>query len=441
MRPPRSSRAARIGLAVATATTLLFAASACAPGSGDGGTASGSSLTYWASNQGDSLDSDKQILAPVLAEFTKKTGVKVDLEVIGWNDLQTRLQTAVTSGQGPDVANIGNTWAASLQATGAFLPFGDAEMTAIGGEGKFVKAALETGGAAGEAPTSVPLYGLAYGLYYNKKLFADAGLEPPATWDEFVAAGQKLTAGDVRGLALTAGSYTENSHFGFINAAQNGAELFDVKGRPTFAADGVVDGVLRYLDLMQKARIVDPADAQKANTADVISVFARGKAAMMIMQNNVSATVLANGMPSDAFAVVPYPAPSGGKPVASHVAGINISVFKNAKNKDAALKLVEHLTSPETQARLNADFSSLPVLVGAETSIAGDPAQAETFQKIYETLAKPLPLVPAEDQYEATVGKAMNDLFARIATGSTVTRDDVKKALQTAQDDVAASLG
>jgi multiple sugar transport system substrate-binding protein len=90
---------------------------------------------------------DKEVLTPVLADFTKKTGIKVNLEVIGWNDLQTRIQTAITSGQGPDALNIGNTWGVSLQATGGLLPFGAAEMKAIGGADKFVKAALETGGA------------------------------------------------------------------------------------------------------------------------------------------------------------------------------------------------------------------------------------------------------------------------------------------------------
>jgi multiple sugar transport system substrate-binding protein len=47
--------------------------------------------------------------------------------------------------------------------------------------------------------------------------------------------------------------------------------------------------------------------------------------------------------------------------------------------------------------------------------------------------------VPAEDQFESTVGKAMNSLFAKIATGGTVSADDVKAALKTAQDQVAAS--
>lgn len=58
---------------------------------------------------------------------------------------------------------------------------------------------------------------------------------------------------------------------------------------------------------------------------------------------------------------------------------------------------------------------------------------------IYNTKSKPLPLVPAEDQFESTVGKAMNAMFAKIATGGTVSAEEVKAALKTAEDQVAAS--
>ncbi len=104
----------RVIAAAALAATISLVAAGCSS-SGSTSSASGSTITYWASNQGTSLDNDKQVLTPVLDDFTKKTGVKVKLEVIGWNDLQTRIQTAVTSGQGPDVLNIGNTWAASFR--------------------------------------------------------------------------------------------------------------------------------------------------------------------------------------------------------------------------------------------------------------------------------------------------------------------------------------
>ena len=138
---------------------------ACGSSSGSGSDGSPGSLTYWASNQGTSVENDKEVLTPVLEKFTEETGIDVSLEVIGWADLQTRIQTAITSGQGPDVLNIGNTWGVSLQATGGLLELGDAEFEALGGREQYVEAALATGGAEVPDPTSIPLYRHAYGMY------------------------------------------------------------------------------------------------------------------------------------------------------------------------------------------------------------------------------------------------------------------------------------
>lgn len=430
-------RALIAGAVVAVAGLLL---SGC---SGTAGASDKVTLTYWASNQGTSLANDKEVLTPVLAKFTKETGINVKLEVIGWNDLQTRIQTAVTSGQGPDVLNIGNTWAASLQATGAFLPFDDANMKAIGGSDKFVKTALDTGGAPGKDVTSVPLYGLAYGLYYNKAMFADAGLTAPTTWEEMVTDAKALTnaAKGTYGFSLAAGSYTENAHFAFINAAQEKAELFDKKGNPTFTSDGVVSGIKRYLDLMQADKVVNVSNAQYDNGSKAVNDFATKKVAMILNQNNADASIVANGMTSSEYGVVPFPSPTGGEKVASLVAGINLSVFKKTKNKDASLKFVKFMTSDATQGTLGKPYAALPVLSAAKPSFTDNPEEAKTFQDIYNTMAKPLPLVAAEDQFENTVGKAMNTLFSTIATGGTVSQADVKKALQSAQDQVEATIG
>lgn len=432
--------------AAAAIAAVALTASGCGNSGGSADakdTAAATTLTYWASNQGTSLDNDKEVLTPELKKFEKQTGITVNLEVIGWNDLQTRIQTAITSGQAPDVLNIGNTWAASLQATGAFMPFDDSAMEAIGGADKFVKTALDTGGKPGEPVTSVPLYGLAYGLYYNKQMFKDAGLTPPTSWEEMVADAKKLTdpAKKVYGFSLAAGSYTENAHFAFINAAQNGGELFDPSGQPTFSSDGVVNGIHRYLDLMQKDKVVNINNAQYDNATKTVNDFATGKVAMILSQNNADNSIVANGMKDDAYGVVAFPAPQGAKQIATFPAGINLSIFKNTKNKDGALKFVKFMTSPETQKTLDKPYAALPVLNGAKPNFTDNAEEAKTFQDIYQNKSKPLPLVPAEDQFENTVGKAMNQMFAKIASGGNVSLADVKAAMKTADEQVAASAG
>jgi multiple sugar transport system substrate-binding protein len=112
----------RLGGAGVTGLTL-FGGVGCG-GRSEGG---GNTLTYWASNQGATIDQDKRVLGKAVEEFKKQSGISVNFKVIPWSDLYNNILTATTSGEGPDVLNIGNTWSASLQATGAFLPF-DGEM-------------------------------------------------------------------------------------------------------------------------------------------------------------------------------------------------------------------------------------------------------------------------------------------------------------------------
>ena len=424
--------------AVAVAATAACGSSDDSGSSGPGG--DGKTLTYWASNQGSSTDVDRQVLTTELAKFTQQTGIKVNLEVIGWPDLQNRILAATSSGKGPDVLNIGNTWAASLQATGAFMPFDQAALDAIGGKDKFVESSFKTSGMVGKDPTSVPLYGLVYGLYYNKKMFADAGLQPPKTWEELQAAATKLTdAGKgTYGMAMEGGSYTESVHFAFIFGQQHGADPFDAQGKPQFTSDGMVNGVKQYVDLMSDG-VVNKSSVQYKNGPEAPGDFAKGKAAMLMSQNNANNTLQGDGMKSSEYGVVPIPTKSGNKDTASFVAGINLSVFKNTKNKDGALQLVKFLTSPAEQEILDKPFTALPVVKGGKVKFTDNPAEAKTFADILATKSVPLPLVPAEAAYETNVGNAVNGLLAKAATGQKPSESDIKGALQEAQDKMAAA--
>ena len=167
------------------AVALIAATAACSSGTsastGSGSSGAGTTLTYWASDQGSSISDDYTVLNPELAKFQRQTGIKVNLEVIGWPDLLNLIVAARTSGQGADVVNIGNTWSASLQASGALLPWTSEASSSIGGEGQFAVLAPRVDREAGKPPDAVPLYSVAYALYYNKALFQQAWIasRPP----------------------------------------------------------------------------------------------------------------------------------------------------------------------------------------------------------------------------------------------------------------------
>src|ERR1700734_1364480 len=123
MRPTKLST-----LAAAAAAAAALTLAACSSSGGSTASSAHPTITYWASNQGTSLQDDQQVLTPQIAKFTKQTGIKVKFQVIPWTTLLNQITAATVSGKGPDVLNIGNTWSASLQATGAFLPFSTSVM-------------------------------------------------------------------------------------------------------------------------------------------------------------------------------------------------------------------------------------------------------------------------------------------------------------------------
>ena len=442
----------RYRIAVIAAATALLATACSSSGGGSGSTASGSAsggstsgqtITYWASDQGSSIADDVSVLTPQLNAFTKQTGIKVKLQVIGWNDLQNQVLAAAASGQGPDVVNIGNTWSASLQATGAFLPITPSVMSTLGDTGRFLPGALAATGAPGKPPVAVPLYSLAYGLYYNKAEFAAAGITtPPATWEQLVADGQKLTHGNQWGISIEGASTSENAHHAFVFSQQQGGTFFDASGKPTFDTPQNIAGIEEYVNFLGSDKIANPSDAEYSNGTEAVQDFASGKASMLLWQA-AGASLVKYGMKPSQYGVVPVPfpatTPAGGKHVDSIVAGINLAVFANTKHQSAALQFVKFMTSKPTQIALNKTYGSLPSVTDAYTDPAFQSSDDKVLQSVLASSAAAMPAIPAETEFETVIGAAMKDLLADAAQGKAITNSLVAGELKQAQQKMQAN--
>ena len=428
----------RAAAAITLAVSVVAGVTGCGGGtSSDGGSnESPKTLTYWASNQGPSIEADKKILTPELKKFEKETGIKVKLEVVPWADLLNRILAATTSGQGPDVLNIGNTWSASLQSTGALLPWDDENFEAIGGRDRFIDSAVASAGKEGEPPAAVPLYSLSYALYYNKKMFADAGITaPPATWDQLVEDGRKLSKDGKWALGAEGSNLSNNIHQTFVLGQQHGADFFDEQGKADFTSDGAVAAVKQYVDFMAKDRIIAPGNAEYAQNQSLTD-FAKGRTAMVLWQA-AATTFAAQGMKPEDWGVAPVPVPAGapgaGKQTNSMVAGINMAVFRNTRNIDGAKKFVKFMTSDAEQKILCKTYGSIPPVKAAQSDPAFAAPELKVLRDTLATSAAPLPQVPNESQFETAVGTAVKELFADAAAGSPVTTESVKARLEKAQ--------
>ena len=329
----------------------------------------------------------------------QQTGIKVNLEVIGWNDLQTRIQTATTSGQGPDVLNIGNTWAASLQATGAFLPFDDDATDRHRRQGQVRQAGASPPAArpgrtrprsrSTVSPTASTT---------TRRCSPTPASQPPTTWEELVADGAEADRHGQGQLRLRAGG-------GQLHRER----ALRVHHRPARTAATVRQR--RQADLHQRRQrrgrqaLPRPdADGQGRQPVQravrqrhqAVNDFATGKAAMILSQNNADNSIQCQRHEERRVRRRAVPGARTRRPaVASFVAGINLSIFKNTKNKDAALKFVKFMTS---DGRPRPPWTSrtprCPCSRARRRSFTDNAEEAKTFADIYDTMAKPLPLVP-----------------------------------------------
>lgn len=408
----------------AAAAAVVLAASGCSA-AGDSG-AGGGSITWWATQQTATIGDSEAAYQASIDRFTEATGIEVEFEVIPWADLYNRILTAVSSGTGPDVLNIGTTWTGSLHDTGALAPIEGESLDWIGGTDRFVPAVYEAAQVPGETQDAVPFLSNVYSLYYNPTLFAAAGIaEPPTTWEEFVSVGQQLTldtdgdgAIDQWGYAGAAANVQQNAHMAFILGQQFGGDFVDDQGESTLDSAEQVAAVEAYVGLMADSQIMAPSNAEMDLGADPVDQLINGDAAMILQQNPIEQFTSRDF--SD-WAIAPTPVLSDGEDVESMTAGTNVTVLVDSPNQEQAFQFVEHLTSVEEQAFLASSFGLLPVVTDAyDEPLLADSGDTTipVRQEAQANASAPFPLVGNIGEIEAAVGNAVRESFQAYATGS-----------------------
>lgn len=186
--------------------TTLAALSACvapaAPSSGSG--ESGQSVssegakiaywTFWADRWGE-------FQQQIVDDYNKsgKDDIQVEMLIVPWGDLSTKLLTAVAAGNPPDFTIIGRGEVVEWAVRDGLLPLD--EHIAASDESKpedWFDVAWGECLWQGKAYAQ-PFESGTYAAWYHKGLFEEAGLDPnalPVTWADVDAAADKITQGD-----------------------------------------------------------------------------------------------------------------------------------------------------------------------------------------------------------------------------------------------------
>lgn len=382
-------------LTLASASLLM----ACSGGNNETeDSASSDSVSFWYMGDGN------EQIQPILDDFTEETGITVDIQSIPWASAHDKLLTAVASGDGPDVVQMGTTWMSEFVDAGALQDISSyIESEETLNSSNFFEGSVATT-KFDDAYYAVPWYTETRALYYRTDLLEEVGYsQAPKDWEELEDAAMKLSerGDDMYGFQVD----SNDQSFAFMFARQNGSELFDEDGKPVFNEAPFVETV-DYLNTFIQNGSSPKQDlgldiSQTFGGEGIVPMFISGP--WMINSINDSTTDIEGKW---ATAVLP----SGSENNLSNTGGANLAVFNGTENEENAVALIEFLSRPENQLAFFESSNSLPSATAAwEDEALSDPIIA-TFGEQLEN-SESMPLIPEFERIAASYLEDWEEIY------------------------------
>lgn len=273
--------------------------------------------------------------------------IKVKAVRLPFAEIDRRLLQGAAAGQTPDVAKVYITSLAMHVEGGALEPLDGFAKQMDKGDWVIPWESTVFGGRK----MALPYEYRVWITYYRKDIFDRVGVKPPKTWDELCRIAPKLN--DAKVIPYGMGfSKADNAAilFEFFNTVlfQAGTDPVDEKGRPAF---GNEKG-LRFFQLISdltKCKALPPEAVEFTYDHGREAVVA-GRAAMTTLGSHQFLVARAAG-PGENLQWAPGPSFTADAPL-SGVMNWNLVIGKHSKNKEAAWRFLEYMTSTEAQVNL-----------------------------------------------------------------------------------------
>ncbi|MEV7424687.1 MULTISPECIES: extracellular solute-binding protein [unclassified Streptomyces] len=342
--------------ATALAAILALAATACGSdgdsgnGSGKGGELSGT-VTWWDTS---TVGSEDKVFKKLAEGFTAQhPKVKVNYVNVPFGDAQNKFKNAAQSGSGaPDVIRSEVAWTPEFADLGYLAPLDGT--AALKDEKDFLpQAAAST--KYDDKTYAVPQVIDSMGIFYNKKIFKDAGVEVPKTIDEL-----KTVSKTIKDRTGKTGMYLRGDDaYWFLSFLYGeGGNLVDAKSRTITVDDEAGAKAMTVVkDLVDSgAAKTDATDGWENMQAS----FKDGKVAMIINGPWAVADTYGGAQFKDKANLGIAPVPAGSAGQGAPQGGHNLAVYAGSKNLDASYAFTEYMTSAASQAKVAEQLSLLP---------------------------------------------------------------------------------
>lgn len=367
--------------ATALVAALALAATACGSDDETGGSKSSGELsgtvTWWDTS---TVGSEDKVFKKIAEGFEKKHP-KVDVKYVNvpFGEAQNKFKNAAQAGAGaPDVIRSEVAWTPEFADLGYLAPLDGT--AALKDQDDFLEQAAASTKYK-DKTYAVPQVIDSMGIFYNKKIFAEAGVEVPKTIADLKTVSKKIKDKTGKtGLYLRG----DDAYWFLSFLYGEGGDLVDA-GSKTVTVDKP-EGVKAF------ATVKDLVDSGAAKTdatdgwENMQSSFKDGKVAMMINGPWAVADTLTGKEFTDKANLGISPVPAGSAAQGAPQGGHNLAVYAGSKNLDASYAFVDYMTSVESQAQTAGELNLLPTRTSAYSKQeAVDSEIVQFFKPVVET--------------------------------------------------------
>jgi raffinose/stachyose/melibiose transport system substrate-binding protein len=418
---------------LAGSTVLVLGAlalSACSGGDSGGSGDGGVEMTLW---QNSTTGPGQEFWEKATADFeAAHPGVTIDSQAIQNEDLDGKLQTALNSGDAPDIfLQRGGGKMAAMVAAGQLMDLTDSISDDVKSQ---VPQGSFTANSIDDKVYAMPLSVLPGGLFYSQDLFASAGItETPTTLDELEAANAKLRDSGVDPIALGAKDAWPAAHWYFFFALREcGSDvLTDTAESKDFSDDCWVAAAedlqsFNDTDPFNQGFLSTPAQQGAGSSAGLV---ANHQAAMELMgawDPGVIASLTPDEKPLPDLGWFPFPAIDGGDGEPGAMMGGFDGYSCSAAAPKECAEFLDYLATSDVQTEYYEAFNAPPVNTVAQESVT-----EPYLQQILATYNEaPFVSVWLDTLYGQNVGNALNVSVVDLLAG----KSDPEQLVQAVDD-------
>ncbi len=305
---------------------------------------------------------ETQTLEEITQEFrTANPDVEIEMQPVPFTDAQSKYSLAATAEDAPDVFRCEIAWTAEFAENKYLLEIEN--MITPDDMSDYLPIAMNYNKINGH------IYGLpqvtdCLALLYNKRIFKEAGVEPPADMNEFITIGQKLTDSKSGkwGFYMRGDSYwLQPFIWAFDGDLITADKVYKIDSAESVKALKFV------LDFLNSGKI-SPKQIDFSNDyTNAMTAFKSGKTAMIFNGPWATSDILTGEEFKNAdnlgIAIIPKE-----KKYGSPVGGHNYVISKTTKNKELAYKFISFLNKKENQIKFAKKNNLLPTRLSAYNS-------------------------------------------------------------------------